>query len=210
MPSRASACAISTPMAPRPMTAMRGGSVSRSNSVSVVSSLSPSACQAGGTTGLEPVARTMARAEISWPFTARRPGPSRRARPLTARSPRLSVACRVPLTKPSRSRRTRRSTAGRSTESASPPRMPNSFEGVAPVVGVGGLDQHFRGHAADAGAGGAPGAVVDQQEILRALPHLAQRGETGAAGADDDHFVVCVHGVFSSCLQACLHLNPVG
>lgn len=82
------------------------------------------------------------------------------------------------------------------------------LEGVVPVVGVGGLDQHLRGHAADAGAGGAPGAVVDQQEILRALPHLAQRGETGAAGADDDHFVVCVHGVFSSCLQACLHLNP--
>ena len=122
-PSRASACAISTPSGPSPMTATRGPSVGCSNSVSVVRMRSPKASQSSGTMGREPVAMMMRRAVCTWPFTSTRCASSSRAWPLMARSP-ASVAASVPATKSSRSARTRRSTAGRSTRSASAPSMP--------------------------------------------------------------------------------------
>ena len=61
MPRRASACAISTPITPMPITATRGPSVGCSNRVSVVRMRSPKASQASGTRGREPVAMMMLR-----------------------------------------------------------------------------------------------------------------------------------------------------
>ena len=124
-PSRDSACANSMPIAPRPTTPMRRGSDSWSNTLSLLSTCSPSAFHGAGTIGREPVAMMIRRASNTRPSTSTRLGPSSRARPAMLRPPSDSVASSVPATKWSRSSRTRRSTAGRSTVSASLPRMPN-------------------------------------------------------------------------------------
>jgi hypothetical protein len=63
---------------------------------------------------------------------------------------------------------------------------PEGLEIMAAVIGIGGLDQRLGGHAADPRTGGAPGAVVDEQEIVGFPAHLAQCRQPCRAGADDD------------------------
>ena len=125
-PSRASACAISTPSGPRPTTATRGPSVLRSNKVSVVRMRLPKRFHSSGTTGLEPGARMSLRAASTLPLTSIRLAASSLARPSMARQPRPSVALIVLATNSSRSLRTRRKTAGRSSCSPLAPRMPKA------------------------------------------------------------------------------------
>jgi hypothetical protein len=69
-------------------------------------------------------------------------------------------------------------------------------DGLADALGgLGGGDQQLRGHAADARAGGAERAAVDQQGAGAGLRGGAAGGETGCAGADDgDVDVERVHG----------------
>ncbi len=58
---------------------------------------------------------------------------------------------------------------------------------------VGRLDQRLGRHAAHSGAGGAVGAVVDDDKVVGVLAHLRQRGEPGCAGAKDGDMNV-THG----------------
>ncbi len=60
------------------------------------------------------------------------------------------------------------------------------LEVMAGMEGVGRLDQQLGRHAAYPRAGRAPGAVVDDGEMLSVLAHLAQSRQSGRAGADDD------------------------
>lgn len=86
-PRRDSASPISSPMAPRPSMPTLAGSSSRSNSVSVVSTRSPSAFSKPGTTGPEPVATITALASTRRPSTSSVLGPTKRARPISRSSP---------------------------------------------------------------------------------------------------------------------------
>ena len=113
-------------MGPIPTTAIRAGSVSCSNKVSVVNSRSPRLCHAEGTIGRDPVAIIILRARSSCPFTSSLSGASRRARPEIARSPNSSVVFRVLATKSSRNRRTRCNAAEISSVRWPAPRIPNS------------------------------------------------------------------------------------
>jgi hypothetical protein len=67
-------------------------------------------------------------------------------------------------------------------------------------------DQRLRRHAADAGAGRAVGAVVDQGEPVRPLADLAQRRKPSCARADDHHverpILACLHNADPPMLPA--------